>query len=335
MEYESLERRPHLRVVVTPFCNFKCIYCRPGGEGYFENTNDTLSRKDLTDLVSFCGEAGFRDVKITGGEPLLREDIVEIISDIKKSNRFQNIEMVTNGSFLKSKAKALKEAGLDSLTVSLDAADKDIFFKICKSRSFDKVLNGIKEAVNLGIKTRINTVMSQSNKDQLEGLVKIAENTGADLKIIDIMNVNSCEESSEENWGKEYLNLDYVYQKLKDDIKNETISYPPGGLGTPMPTFILNSGTKIMLRDATVGTNYDPATCNNCQNYPCQDALISARLTHDGFLKKCLIRNDNLVDIITPLKNGDIKELKKRIKSIFDVFMRAEYKPNAWKANNK
>jgi len=102
-----------------------------------------------------------------------------------------------------------------------------------------------------------------------------------------------------------------------------------------MPTLTLDSGIKVMLRDATIGTNYDPITCTACQNYPCQDALISARLTHDGLLKKCLIRNDNLVDVITPLRSGNTKEAKNLIKSTFDIFMRSEYRSHAWKPGNK
>lgn len=334
--YENLKRRPHLRVAVTPFCNFKCVYCRPGGEGYFNNIKSVLPRKDLVNIISLCGDAGFKDIKFTGGEPLLRRDILDIVRDIKKLNKFGDIEMVTNGSLLVGKADLLKEAGLDNLTVSLDAANRDDFLKISRSDSFDKVIKGIKESVRSGLNTRINTVMGNSNINQLDGLIKIAEDTGADIKIIDLMDVNPSEEFWDgKEWNEEFVKLDFVSRKLKNRIVNVTTSYPPGGLGTPMPTLTLDSGIKVMLRDATIGTNYDPITCTGCQNYPCQDALISARLTHDGLLKKCLIRNDNLVDVITPLRSGNIEEVRNRIKSTFDVFMRSEYKPHAWKPGHK
>lgn len=332
---EILTRRPHLRVAVTPFCNFKCTYCRPGGEGYFENTARTLPRKELIQIISLCGNAGFSDIKITGGEPLARRDILEIVSDIKHLNKFDNIEMVTNGSLLPGKARPLREAGLDGLTVSLNAADSDKFLQITRSDSFDQAIEGIREAVESGLKTRINAVMGFSNKDELHGLIKIAEATGADLKIIDLMDLNPGGSWKGINWDTEYLNLSFVKQELSERIVEISTSYPPGGLGTPMPTFILDTGVRLMLRDATVGTNYDPEICGECNNYPCQDALISLRLTHDGFLKKCLIRNDNLVDVITPLKQGNLDEVKNRIKSTFNIFMRAEYRPNAWKPNQK
>ncbi len=333
---ENLKRRPHLRVVVTPFCNFRCTYCRPGGEGYYENLNATLQRDELISIISLCGDVGFKDLKITGGEPMLRKDIVEIIREIKGLNKFGDIEMVTNGSRLAGRAGSLKEAGLDKLTVSLDAADRESFRRINRSDNFVNVIAGIEDAVNSGLSTRINTVFGNSNKDQLEGLIGIAKSTGADIKFIDLMDVNPDGPLwGGKEWNGEYLNLDYVRVKLKDRIKSETISYPPGGLGTPMPTLILDSGVRVMLRDATVGTNYDSDTCNVCPFYPCQDALISARLTHDGYLKKCLIRNDNLVDVITPLRRGDIEEARSRVKSTFDIFIRAKYVPNAWKPGNK
>lgn len=328
---EILTRRPHLRVAVTPFCNFKCTYCRPGGEGYFENPGNTLSRKELIEIISLCGDAGFRDIKFTGGEPLIRRDILDIIRDTKHLNKFDDIEMVTNGSLLPGKSRLLREAGLNNLTVSLDAADREKFLQITRSDAFTQVIKGIKEAVESGLKTRINTVMGHSNKDQLCGLVKIAEVTGADLKIIDLMDIDPGDSWNGINWKTEYLNLGFVRHELADRIVETTTSYPPGGLGTPMPTFTLDSGIKVMFRDATVGTNYDSKTCGECNNYPCQDALISLRLTHDGFLKKCLIRNDNLVDVITPLRQGNRDEARSRIGSTFDIFMRSEYRPHAWR----
>ena len=326
------KRRPHLRVVLTPHCNFRCRHCRPGGEGYYENINDVLSKKELIDIISLCGDVGFRDIKLTGGEPLIRKDLEDVISEIKGLNKFNSLGLVTNGSLLYGRSKDLKEAGLNFITISLDATDRNVFLKITNTDCFLNVMEGIKEAINSGLKTRINCVLGKSNRDQLEGLIKIAKEVGAELKIIDVMDVNPEGNNwSDYSWKDEYLNLDYVVDRLKDRIVSKTISYPPGGLGTPMPTLILKNGVKILLRDATVGTNYDAATCGVCKYYPCQDALISLRITHNGLLKRCLIRNDNLVDVITPLRKGDKEEATNRIKYCFDILMRADYKANEWK----
>lgn len=328
------ERRPHLRIAVTPECNFKCAYCRPGGEGYSGNPTGILPVSDLMNIISLCGDVGFRDAKITGGEPLMRKDLEEIIRGVKQLGKFDTLDLVTNGSLLVGRSASLKDAGLDNLTVSLDAADKARFFAITRSNSFPRVVRGIREAVDCGIKTRINSVLCSSNKDQLQGLVRIAEETGADLKIIDVMDLDNEGDSwGGDVWKQEYLSLDYVQDELRDRTISTAVSYPPGGLGTPMKNLILDNGVRVMLRDATVGTNYDSLTCGECKYYPCQDALISLRITHDGLLKKCLIRNDNLVDVATPLRQGDIEGARSRIQAVFDIFMRAEYKANAWKPN--
>src|SRR3989344_3255936 len=75
----KIKRIPHLRVVLTPFCNMKCTYCRPGGEGYYKKDTTTIDTPTLIDLLGFCGEAGFRDIKFTDGEPMLRKDLEYII----------------------------------------------------------------------------------------------------------------------------------------------------------------------------------------------------------------------------------------------------------------
>ena len=172
------ERRPHLRVALTPHCNFRCRYCRPGGEGYYENINDVLSKEELIDIISLCGDVGFRDIKLTGGEPLIRKDLEDIISEIKSLNKFNFLGLVTNGSLLNSRSKGLKEAGLDFITISLDAANRNVFLKLTNTDCFINVMKGIKEAANSGLKTRINCVLGKSNRDQLEGLIKIANEIG-------------------------------------------------------------------------------------------------------------------------------------------------------------
>ena len=109
--------------------------------------------------------------------------------------------------------------------------------------------------------------------------------------------------------------------------------YPPGGLGTPMPVYKIN-GTEVIVKDASIGTNYHD-TCNSCINYPCQDALISLRVTHDGKLKRCLIRDDNLVDVLTPLRSGNKEEVRKLISESYMIFEETKYQPNAWIPENE
>ncbi len=327
----KIKRIPHLRVVLTPFCNMKCTYCRPGGEGYYKKGTTTIDTPTLIDLLGFCGEAGFRDIKFTGGEPMLRTDLEYIIEQASSMNHFENIEMVTNAYYLPGRVKALKGAGLTSLSISLDTYSKDRFKQITKVDGFERVINSIKEAVNEEIPTRINAVITKHNIGDVPRLVDLSESLGVVLKLIDTMDILMDGDNWKDYNGNDWVPLIDVDKMLSGRIRNWYYTLPIGGLGTPMRTLELNTGGTVMLRDATVGTNYNPAICGNCHLYPCQDALISARLTHDGQLKTCLVRNDNLIDLMESYRKGDISRTRQLVSSTFGLLANAQYEPSKWK----
>lgn len=327
----KLKRIPHLRVVLTPFCNMKCTYCRPGGEGYYRKGTQTIDTPTLIDLIAFCGEAGFRDIKFTGGEPMLRDDLEYIINRTAETGKFENIEMVTNAYYLQGRIKALKNAGLTSLSISLDTYSRERFKQITKLDGFDKVVESIREAVREKVPTRINAVITKYNISDVPQLVGLSESLGVVLKLIDTMDILMEGDKWKDYNGDAYVPLSEVDKMLADRIKNWYYTLPIGGLGTPMRTLELHSGGTVMLRDATVGTNYNPAVCGCCSLYPCQDALISARLTHDGQLKICLVRNDNLIDLMESYRAGDLVATKRLIKSTFEILAYARYESNKWK----
>lgn len=327
----KIERIPHLRVVLTPFCNMKCTYCRPGGEGYYKKDTQTIDTPTLTDLIGFCGEAGFRDIKFTGGEPMLRKDLEQIICLAAETGHFENMEMVTNAYYLPGRVRVLKAAGLTSLSVSLDTYSKERFKQITKVDGFEKVIGSLKEAVSEGLPTRINAVITRYNINDVPKLVDLSESLGVVLKLIDTMDILMEGDNWKDYNGGDWVSLSEVDKMLSDRIKEWYYTLPIGGLGTPMRTLELKTGGIVMLRDATVGTNYNPEICGNCRLYPCQDALISARLTHDGQLKTCLIRNENLIDLMESYKEGDIERTKQLIRSAFSLLANAQYEPNRWK----
>lgn len=331
----QMERVPHLRAVLTPFCNMKCTYCRPGGEGYYKKGTSTIDTLTLIDLLGFCGEAGFKDIKFTGGEPMLRKDIEHIIARVSSMNCFENIEMVTNAYYLSGRVRALKGAGLTSLSISLDTYSKERFKQITKVDGFERVINSIREAVDEGLSTRINAVVTKYNISDVPKLVDLSESLGVVLKLIDTMDILMDGDEWKDYNGGDWVSLTEIDKILSTRIRTTYYTLPIGGLGTPMRTLELNTGGTIMLRDATVGTNYNSEICGSCQLYPCQDALISARLTHDGQLKTCLVRNDNLIDLMESYKRGDIDETKTLIKLTFDLLANARYEPNAWNPENE
>jgi cyclic pyranopterin phosphate synthase len=317
-------------MVVTSKCNYRCQKCRPGGEGWAGEhcKEEELSADEIVQILKLANEVGFKHVKFTGGEPLLRRDICDIVSKTYKLNMFEDIQLVTNAYFLEEKAQALKEAGLSSITVSLDSVDAKKYAELTGVDGFPRVIAGLYECKKIGLPVTINSVIMKSNVNQLDGLIDIANQVGARLKLIDFMDVNDAD-----FWESQYA----PFKPIRDDLEKRAVEtktlQPPGGLGTPMPQYTLENGTKVLMRDATVGTNYHES-CKNCVSYPCQDALISLRITHDGKLKRCLIRNDNLVDILEPLRAGNLTVVRERLYDSFKILSDAEYIPNAWKLKN-
>lgn len=321
------KRKPHLRVAVTPECNFNCIYCRAGGEGLPPN-GVLMNSGEITEIVRIASEVGFKHLKITGGEPTLRRDLFDIVRGCSELESLDEVQLVTNGSALtREYAQRLVDSGLDNITISLDAASRDSFREITERDKFNKVISGIYAAREVGLPVTINSVIMQRNKAEIEGLIEIARKTGSRLKLLDYMKVN------DNGWETKYLPFEQLRKDLEKRAEGVFWMYPPGGLGTPMPLFKINR-TKVMVKDASIGTNYH-ATCNACVNYPCQDALISLRVTHDGKLKRCLIRDDNLVDVLTSLRIEDREEVRRLISDSYKIFEETKYQPNAWNPENE
>ncbi len=321
------QRKPHLRVAVTPECNFNCVYCRAGGEGLPPN-GVLMNSWEIIKVVRIASEIGFKHLKITGGEPTLRRDLFKIIEGCSRLEDLEEIQLVTNASRLtREYAEGLKIAGLDSITISLDAASRERFRDITERDKFEKVISGIYAAREAGLPVTINSVVMQRNKDEVEGLIEIARKTESMLKLLDYMKVNG------NSWETEYLPFEQLRNDLEARAERVTWMYPPGGLGTPMPAYKIK-GTEVIVKDASIGTNYHE-TCNSCTNYPCQDALISLRVTHDGRLKRCLIRDDNLVDVLAPLRSGNTEEVRRLITESYKIFEETKYQPNAWSPENE
>lgn len=324
-------RKPHLRLAIVNECNLSCIYCRAGGEGTV--CKEVMNKEEIMAALRLAGKAGYSYLKITGGEPLLREemyhDLFEIISEIVKERIFEGIGMVTNGVLLQKYAKEIVDSGLDSLTVSLDTSDAKEFAYITGRDCFEAVVSGIKTLKSMGMKINVNAVVSNVNIDSIPKLIELAKTIGIDLKLIDY--VDFCDELEENNVGVrlKYVPFDNIYKYLESECIRKETELPYGGLGTPMMVYVLHDECKIYIKDATVGTNYNEE-CKKCNNYPCQDALISMRITADGQLKKCLIRDDNLVPFLDDIRCGRMKEAEDKFNNSWKELVSAEYCSKKW-----
>ena len=205
-----------LRISVTDRCNFRCDYCMPiekyGHNHNFLPKSEILSFEEITIIVESMLKLGLKKVRITGGEPLLRKDICLLISMIRNLDSELDIAMTTNGTLLGKYANKLFQAGLNRVTVSLDAIEADLFRKLSSTNiTPEHILSGISSAINAGLPVKVNTViMKNYNEDQIIPLVRKFHSMNIPIRFIEYMDVGGTK-----NW-----NYDQVVtgQEIRDVI---------------------------------------------------------------------------------------------------------------------
>ena len=205
-----------LRISVTDRCNFRCDYCMPiekyGHNHNFLPKSEILSFEEITIIVESMLKLGLKKVRITGGEPLLRKDICLLISMIRNLDSELDIAMTTNGTLLGKYANKLFQAGLNRVTVSLDAIEADLFRKLSSTNiTPEHILSGISSAINAGLPVKVNTVIIKNyNDDQIIPLVRKFHSMNIPIRFIEYMDVGGTK-----NW-----NYDQVVtgQEIRDVI---------------------------------------------------------------------------------------------------------------------
>jgi cyclic pyranopterin phosphate synthase len=180
-----------LRIAITDHCNYKCVYCRTGNEGALYRD---LPIADYLRMARVFAALGIKKVRLTGGEPLLRKGIVELVRDLAKLHSADGepleLAITTNGHLLAEMAQPLKDAGLDRVTVSMDAVDRDRFARITRvPNGYDNVLAGIRAAQRAGLEpVKVNCVLLRGfNEDQIIPFGKFAREEGVVLRFIEFM----------------------------------------------------------------------------------------------------------------------------------------------------
>ena len=186
-----------LRISVMETCNYRCPYCMP--EGTVDETalgaKQRLEFSDIAQIAQVFVANGVRKIRLTGGEPLLRRNLPELVSLLKRIDGLEDLALTTNGSLLAAQAAALRQAGLDRITVSVDALDDDLFRRMSGGRgSLSLVLEGISAAERAGFgPIKINCVVQRGlNESQILPLFEFFRNRGHVMRFIEYMDVGSC-----------------------------------------------------------------------------------------------------------------------------------------------
>ena len=260
----------YLRISLTERCNLRCKYCMPEQGVDLSPRDQILTSEEIVQLSKLFVSQGVRKIRLTGGEPLVRRDLVDIVREMNKIEKLESIGMTTNGITLGRKLKDLKEAGLDALNISLDTLVEAKFEFISRRRGHARVLENIYKALELGFKSvKVNVVvMNNINDDELQDFVGLTKDKALDIRFIEFMPFDGNE------WSR---NKFVPYISMLDQIKKHF----PSVRKEADPT---NSTSKAYRVDGFKGqfgfiTSMSENFCHSCNRL---------RLTADGNLKVCL-----------------------------------------------
>ena len=296
-----------LRITLTQRCNLNCFYCHREGEKGSERNEMTAEEFDRIGRIA--AELGIKRIKLTGGEPLLRNDILEIVQSL--AHHADEVSMTTNGTLLEKLAYPLKEAGLARVNVSLDTLSSRKYMQITNNRIFgtESVMRGIKKAIEAGLNpVKVNTVLLKGiNDSEIEEIIDFTASVGAILQLIEFETTRDGE--AQADYRRYHADLRPLEARLEEMA--EQVAY--NELHRRKKYLFHRNGR--MAEVEVVRPMHNSIFCANCKRI---------RLTSDGHLRGCLLTDYGSMDLLTEMRAGASDE---KIKNIFKrvVAMRRPY----------
>ncbi len=294
-----------LRISVMDRCNFRCIYCMPEEKFHsgfnFLKSSERLSFDEILRVTKLFTDLGVSKIRITGGEPLLRVNLTELIGDLSTLKKIEDIALTTNGVLLKKYSEELKACGLNRITVSLDSIDPEQFRKMSGGRgNLETVLEGINAALSVGFKKlKINAVIKRgTNDDQVIEMIDYFKDQSVIIRFIEYMDVGNLNQ-----WKlNETVGSDEIIKKLSDKWQLDPLDKNYEG-ETAQRYQISGSETEIGLISSVT-----KPFCGSCTR---------ARLSSDGKLYNCLFASEGK-DIRSWVRDGKSDEyIKNELASIW------------------
>ncbi|XP_016955742.1 molybdenum cofactor biosynthesis protein 1 isoform X2 [Drosophila biarmipes] len=278
----------YLRISLTERCNLRCDYCMPAEGVPLQPKGNLLTTEEILRLARIFVEQGVRKIRLTGGEPTVRRDIVEIVAQMKALPELEQVGITTNGLVLTRLLLPLQRAGLDSLNISLDTLKRDRFEKITRRKGWERVIAGIDLAVQLGYRPKVNCVLMRDfNEDEICDFVEFTRDRPVDVRFIEYMPFSG------NKWHTERL-ISY-----KDTLQTIRQRWPdfeplPNGPNDTSKAYAV-PGFKGQVGFITSMTEHFCGTCNRL------------RLTADGNIKVCLFGNKEF-SLRDAMRNENITE---------------------------
>lgn len=282
----------YLRISITDFCNLNCFYCKPFKKIKHFSFNEILHFEEIVKFVNYVSNWGIDKVRITGGEPLVKKNILELIQMLSKIEKIKDLSMTTNGVFLEEYAHLLKKSGLKRINISLDTLKPTKFIKITGHDKFKEVMAGLKQSLKCGFEQiKINIVVIPNfNDDEILDFVKFSLENNLSIRFIEHMKIETKNQV-------DFLSNFLIKEKIMNFFGSlEDVFLPEQENGPAQYFKIKNHSPLIGLISPRSKKNF----CNNCNRL---------RLTIDGQLRPCLLSNF-AIDIKEALKKNNEIEIK-------------------------
>lgn len=268
----------YLRLAVTDRCNLRCFYCMPEDGIRYLPKKDLLTFEEITRLISIMAAMGVTKVRLTGGEPFVRNDLMKLIRNIVEIQGIRDVHLTTNGVLTAQHIPELKKLGIASVNLSLDTLDRQRFHDITRRDEFEPVMETLRLLIDHGIPVKINAVvMEGKNIDDIIPLIELTRTDNVDVRFIEEMPFNGE--------GNHYPSLLWTYKKILDYIKG----HYPGLHKIPDPLYSTSYNYRIPGYSGSIGViaAFSRTFCGTCNR---------VRVTAQGTLKTCLY-DDGALDL--------------------------------------
>lgn len=281
----------NLRISVTDRCNIRCFYCMPADNVEFMPRAELLTFEEIERVVRVGTTLGIDRVRLTGGEPLVRRDLHKLVSHLAAIPEIKDIGLTTNGVLLAEQARLLRDAGLRRLNISLDALDPEVFRKVTRRDSYDKVIEGIAAARAAGFSPiKLNAVSVKGlTEDQIIPFAELARDTDTEVRFIEFMPLDA-----DSQWQRDQVLLAADIKSVIESAFGKLQAVPSSNPNAPAQDFEFADGRGRIGLIASVSQPF----CGTCNRF---------RLTAEGKLRNCLFSMEE-TDVRGLLRDGGTNE---------------------------
>ncbi len=261
-----------LRVSVTDRCNIRCIYCMPDESIRFQPRHELLTFEEIVRFVRVASDLGIESVRLTGGEPLLRCDLPQLVAWLAALPKIRSVALTTNGILLRELAMPLKLAGLDRINISLDTLDPKTFLRLTRREGLARVLDGIAAAIEAGFpRIRLNAIAYRGQtEDEVERLVRFGAKHHVEMRFIEFMPLDA-----DQGWSKESV---LTGKEIRQQIESQFGPMIPLSIDDPSQPAVDYWLESLNVRLGFINPVSEPF-CDRCNR---------VRLTSDGKVFNCL-----------------------------------------------